>query len=51
MDASIYFRIDDVCKAKYRIDDYLKGLRIMGISSLRVVGAMFTLQQFLEERE
>lgn len=51
MDASIYFRISDLTKACYRIKDATLGLKIMGTSSLRVVGAMFTLQQILEERE
>lgn len=51
MDASIYYRIQNATKSRYRIDNAERGLQIMGTSSLRVVGAMYTLQQFLEERE
>lgn len=50
MDASVYFRISEVTKSLYRVNGAQNAMRIMSISSLRVVGAMYTLQQFLEER-
>jgi regulator of protease activity HflC (stomatin/prohibitin superfamily) len=42
MDASIYYSVNDPKKFLYRIDG-VSALSIMGISSLRVVGAMYTL--------
>lgn len=51
VDASVYFRFSDIKKSLYRIERAEKAMEVMAISSLRVVGAMFTLQQILEERE
>lgn len=43
MDASIYYRIQNPTKSRYRIESAEKGLKIMATSSLRVIGAMYTL--------
>lgn len=44
MDASIYYSISDIAKAKYRVNNLDKALNITGISALRVISAINTLQ-------
>ena len=51
IDASVYFKVVNSRRAKYKVDDVDEAVRFLTFSTLKNVTGNYTLQELLEKRD